>query len=227
MNVFNRVLVVLLLLGWIGALIASLVLPGASIATLRYALDWWAQAVTTVPGIYIHWVVAAGLLIVAVVLLVLEIRRPRRLTVKLRQATGGIVELSTESVARSLEYHIAQVPGVTQVRPLVTSRGKTVRVALALETDPLVDVPAKSEEIIQLTRELVEGKLGLKLDRNGLVINVRQATYSQGSGVAMPTAQGPRVPQMPQPPQAYSELPLPGSEPEVSDEPPLPGPLGP
>lgn len=185
MNVFNRVVVVLLLLVLLAAVGVGALLPAASLATLRYVVDS-AQPLAYAPTIYIWWAVAAALAVLAIVLLVLELRRPRLLMVQVRQASGGMVELSTESVARSLEYHIGQVPGVTGVRPKVESRGKAVRIALELETDPLVDVPAKSEEVVQLACELVEGKLGLKMAPGSLRVTVRQSAYSEGSAAAAP-----------------------------------------
>ena len=197
MNVFNRVLVVVLSLGLIVFLTLALWRPGASLATLD-SLVRGAQPLTVAPGLYIAWVALGVLLLLAVLLIVLELRRPQRLTVKVRQAGGGVVELTTESVCRSLEYHIGQVPGVTQVKLAVISKGASVQVLLDLETDPLMDVPAKSEEVIQLTRELIEGKLGLKMAAGGLRVNVRQAPYRQGSGA------GPAI----EPPDTAVDLPL-------------------
>ncbi len=194
MNVLNRVLVVVFLLGLTALLVVGVLQPYASLATLSYTADA-AQTLLAPPGLYIWWAVAAVLAIVAILLLVLELRRPRRLTVKVQQ-TGGVVELTTESVCRSLEYHLAQVPGVMQVRPVVASKGTSVQILLELETDPLLDVPAKSEEVIQLTHELIEGKLGLKMAPGGLRVNVRQAAYSQSGAIsARPAIERPDVPE--------------------------------
>ena len=175
MNVFNRVLAILFLLGLIVILVLGILQPTLTIDTGRRVLDYLQGLAAA--NLMVYWVGAALLLFVAILLLILEVRRPQRLTVKVQQASGGIVELSTESVARSLEYNIRQVVGVAAVDPVVISKGKSVVVVLKLETNPDVDVPAKSEEVVQLTRELIEGKLGLKL---GLVrVHIRQGSYSK------------------------------------------------
>ncbi len=195
MNTFNRVLAILVLLGLVAILVVAIIQPLGSIDALRRGLDYLPGFVAA--NTVAYWGGAGVLLFVALFLLILELRRPQRLTVKVQQASGGIVELTTESVARSLEYHIGQVPGVVAAKPAVISRGDSVKVVLDLETDPDADVPTKSEEVIQVARELIEGKLGLKL---GLVrVNLRQASY----GGALPMA-APRK-------ETKGELPIQGS----------------
>jgi len=173
MNTLNRVLVVVLLVGLVAILVAGLTQPGATIDVARHGVDALQAFVATNYSLYLMG--GAAKLLLAIILLGLELRRPRRLTVRVQQASGSSVELSTESVSRGLEYHLAQVPGVTRVRPRVVSTGKAVRLALDMEIDPAVDVPGKSEEVLQLAREIIEGKLGLKLASASA--NVRQAAY--------------------------------------------------
>lgn len=175
MNALNRVLAVLCLVSLIAAVVLGLLQPDATLRVLRAAVD--GLAAFAVAQYYAYQGAGIALVVLALVLLVLELRRPRRRTVKVRQTSGGMVELTTESVARGLEYHIAQLPGVRQVRPRVASTGKAVGVVLDLELDPAVDVPAKSEEVVQLAREIVEGRLGLRLGR--VTANVRQGAYSK------------------------------------------------
>ncbi len=194
MNVFNRVLAILCLLALVAILILGFLQPAATLGALQLAVDGvYAFAVASYS---LYLAVVAALIVVALILLVLELRRPRRLTVKVRQGSGGVVELATESVARGLEYHIAQLPGITKVRPRVTSLGSAVRVMLDLETDPSMDVAGKSEEIIQLAHEIVQGRLGIKLAN--VTVNLRQAAYYKDAVPVVrpkpPTADLPKPP---------------------------------
>lgn len=198
MNTFNRVLVVLSLVGLVVILVAGLWQPTVSIETAQRGLE--ALQVLAAANLYLYLLCGGALLLLAVILLVLELRRSRRSTVQVRQASGSTVELSTESVARGLEYHIGQVPGILQVRPRVVSTGKAVKVALDLQTDPVVDVPGKSEEVLELAREIIEGKLGVKVAK--VSANIRQADYSESA---------PRVTRVPEPPD---ELPVESLPPE-------------
>jgi hypothetical protein len=184
MNIFNRVLAILCLVALIAVVVLGLLQPDATLQALRGAIDGLDAFADT----YYYAYLGAGiaLVVLGVILLVLEIRRPRRRTVKVRQAGGGMVELTTESVARGLEYHLAQLPGVRQVRPHVSSSGKAVKVTLDLELDPAVDVPAKSDEVLQLAREIVEMRLGLRLGR--IAANIRQGAYSKDVPAVRPGA---------------------------------------
>jgi hypothetical protein len=161
------------------AIALLMVNPAAGLLALEQGV---AQVRSWVAGGYSALFLAIGavLLVLAGLLLFLEVRRPRRLTVRVMRSGGTSVELTTESVERGLEYHIAQVAGIRQVRPVVTSTGRAVKVLLELETDPTAGVSAKSEELIGLTREVIEGKLGLRLA--ALSVNMRQGAY--GGGVA-------------------------------------------
>jgi hypothetical protein len=181
MNVFNRVLAILFLLGLVFVLALGLLEPFGTLAALEYGIRWLEGVVSS--QFYVYAAVGIASLVLAIVLLFLEARRPRRLTVKVQHSGGSVIELTTDSVSRGLAYHVAQVPGVISVEPLVVSTGKAVKVALDLEIDPGSDVPTKTEEIIQLAREVIEGKLGLRMAK--VNVNVRQAAYT-GDVAAMP-----------------------------------------
>jgi uncharacterized alkaline shock family protein YloU len=124
---------------------------------------------------FIIWVCCAAILW-------LEVRRPRAKTIKVEKVSGGEAELTTESIASRLEYNIDQLADVTKVKPIIASGGrKGVRVDLELETSPEIDVPMKTEEVQQLTKEIVENRLGLKLDVVKVII--RHAPYPKAGAV--------------------------------------------
>jgi hypothetical protein len=56
-------------------------------------------------------------------------------------------------------------------------RGRTrgVDIDLMLETSPDIDVPMKTEEVLELTREVVGERMGLKLGK--VQINLKHAPY--------------------------------------------------
>jgi uncharacterized alkaline shock family protein YloU len=174
MNVFNRVLAILFFLGLVFVLALGLLEPSGTLAALGYGVRWLEGVARS--QFYVYAAAGIGGLVVAIVLLLLEARRPRRLTVKVQHSGGSVIELTTDSVSRGLAYHVAQVPGVISVEPVVVSTGRAVRVELDLEIDAGADVPTKTEEIIQLAREVIEGKLGLRMAK--VAVNVRQAAYT-------------------------------------------------
>jgi hypothetical protein len=186
MNVFNRVVAVLILLGLVAILALGILQPGPTIDLLRRGLD--GLLAFSMANLYLYIGIAAVLLFLALFVIILELRRPYRTTVTVRQAGGSVVELTTESVARSLEYHMGQIAGVQQVHPDVVSTGNAVKLNLNLKADPMMDVPAKTEEIIQLAHEVVEGRLGLKLA--AVHVNLTQGEFGQQGAILRPTSAG-------------------------------------
>jgi hypothetical protein len=74
-----------------------------------------------------------------------------------------------------------------------------VEVLLDLETTPEIDIPAKMEEVSQAARNLIEGKMGLRVA--DIKVRVKQASTGTAKKVAQPTP--PLVPEEP----ALTELP--------------------
>jgi len=178
MNTFNRVVVILLLLATIIIMTVVLVVPRPVIEVLQ----WWLWNLDmnlelTSPPILLVVGVALALLVdvVCAVLIWLEIRRRRPRAIRVRSISGGQAELTVESVARRLEHNISQLDGVTFVKPNVWGKRGGVEVELDLETSPEVDVPTKTEEVCQVTREAVEDKMGLKLHK--VRVNIKYASY--------------------------------------------------
>ncbi|MGQ9628340.1 MAG: hypothetical protein ACUVV0_15735 [Anaerolineae bacterium] len=122
----------------------------------------------------------ACLLLLAFCLLLLwrEVRPERARTVKV-QKSGGEADVSIESIARRLEHHIGGLADVFEVKPAVNRKGKGVAVELDVEISPEIDVPVKEEEIRRLTGEIIEERMGLKL--NKLTIHISYPKPGRGS----------------------------------------------
>ncbi|MBC8249651.1 MAG: hypothetical protein H8E90_08225, partial [Anaerolineales bacterium] len=156
MNTFNRVVVVLLLLVTIIVMTIVLVVPRPVIEVLQ---EWlWnldANLALVSPPILLVVGVALALLVdvVCAVLIWLEFRRRRSRAIRVRSVSGGKAELSVDSIARRLERNISQLEGVTFIQPNIWGKRGGVEVELDLETSPEVDVPTKTEEVCQVTRE--------------------------------------------------------------------------
>jgi hypothetical protein len=108
-------------------------------------------------------------------LLWLELRKPRKKTIRVQQVAGGEASISVDSIGQRLAYNIDQLPDVIKVSPRITSRTRGVDVELVLETSPDVDVPMKTEEVLQVTREVIEERMGLKLGK--VEVKIKHAPY--------------------------------------------------
>ncbi len=168
MNVFNRVVTILLLLLLLGLAAVTAVFPMEVMAFLQRGLTLITGFLQTLQsaGFWLFLVSRALFLIVAVVvfgmLLWAEVRPAYRQTVRVHTEGGSQAEVTTDSVARRLAWQIDQLADVISVEPQVTPRGHTVDVFLDVQTSPDVDVPMKTDEIVNCAREVIGERMGLQ-----------------------------------------------------------------
>ena len=182
MNVINRLLIVLLLLAIILLAAIIVIAPKQTVDLGSMALDGmgsWIDLWQT-PR---YWplfasgrvVIGGALVLLCLLLLWLELRKPKKKTIRVQQVAGGDASISVDSIGQRLAYNIDQLPDVIKVSPRITGRSRGVDVELVLETSPDVDVPMKTEEVLQVTREVVEDRMGLKLGK--VEVKIKHAPY--------------------------------------------------
>jgi hypothetical protein len=180
MNVFNRILMIVLILLGLAAAIALALFNVAALDVIRIYVDALQQALF-VDQSYMIYLGALGVwALLMVILLVLELHHPRYKTVRIKTRGGGKARLGIDSVAQSLEYRIDELAGVRKVHPKIVSRGRDAAVTIGLDTSPSVNVPVLTDQIIELCHDIVEGQLGVKI-RGKVVVNVKHEPYPRGT----------------------------------------------
>ena len=192
MNVFNRIVVILLILILMILIPLGLIFPEQAQATLRTGANIiqanvdWLNALLPQSEIAIRAVLSvAGLVIflIGLLLLVLEFVRFRRRTVRLRDGSG---ELTTNGIAEYLGYYIDLLPDVVRVQPAIKSKGKSVSATLSVETAPGINVPEKSSQIRETARYVLEDQLGLQV-RDEIRVVIRPSSFpKRGVGEKIP-----------------------------------------
>jgi hypothetical protein len=171
MSGFNRVIAILL---WLVLLVAVLALAISPAGALTQMQGWLAQAIDALDtwradsptNFFIAQIsVGVGATILFAMLIWFEIATARRRGVRIYTADGGSAELETNSIGRRLSWHLDQLAEVITVVPAVRSRGSAVDIKLEIEAAPDVDIPLKTEEVVQVTREVVEQELGLRMGK--------------------------------------------------------------
>ncbi len=183
MNVFNRLVVILLLLLIIIATALVAIVPQYSLRLAAATFDWLRQGAAE----YINspndrlWFASARVIVGGVVVLVclvliwLELRRPRKRTIRTQKLSGGEAQITVDSIERRLAYNIDQLPDVVSVNPSISGKARGVDVDMVLETSPDVDVPMKTEEVIEVTREVIVERMGLKMGK--VNVKIKHAPY--------------------------------------------------
>jgi hypothetical protein len=180
MRIFNRIVVIVGILLLLFVALVLIIRPLEAIDWLRMWLNYVEESIFDANFYYIYLGVLAGLIVILLILLWLEIRRPRRKTVLIKTQGGGTAELGTQSIAQSLEYRIDELAGVRDVETHIKSRGRDVEVGIDLDTSPSVNIPVLTDQVIDLTHEIIEGQLGVKI--HGRVnLRVRHEPYPRGT----------------------------------------------
>ncbi len=179
MNTFNRVVAIVL---W-GILIAVIclvaVMPFQAVHWLQDILAqvdlWLTERREANPSNFLIGQIAVGVsaLLIFGLLIGLEIWSGQRRGVRIRTVQGGSAELDTVSIGRRLSWRLDQLAEVISVVPLVKSKGGSVDIKLEIEAAPDVDVPMKTDEVVEVTRDLIEEDMGLKLGK--LDVHMRYA----------------------------------------------------
>ncbi len=202
MKIFNRTVVILEALLLTVLLIVAAVVPDTLLGNALYSVQ---QAQTWLrlnwPRSYIVFLlVVMTLIFLLLVLLWLELRPKSKRTITVRGRDGTEAEVSTSSVAQSLQRRISEVPDVSRVRATVRGVRTGVDVVLDLETTPEIDIPSKMDQVSQAARDLIEVKMGLHVAR--IRVNVKQVRYEEAETIpTTPSVQ----PGMPAPPLMETE----------------------
>lgn len=169
MNVFNRIVMILLILATMLLIPLLLIFPEQAEAALRYVADIiqanlvWMNSLSPTAEMGVRLLLGgAGLLVfvIGLVLLALEVIRIRRKTVRLKNGSG---HLMMDGISGHIAYYVDLLADVLRVKPTVTSKGKSVEAQVYVETAPGVNIPAKTIEIKDTVRRVIEEELGLQL----------------------------------------------------------------
>ena len=201
MNVFNRIVIVLGILVWLAILFFVAAQPLETVDLVKFNFDYFGTALLDLQIYYAFLGVVGGLALLLLVLLWLEVRRPKRKVVRIKTTKGGKAYLGVQSVTQSLEYRIDELAGVRQVRPHITSLGRDVKVVIDLDTSPSVNIPVLTDQIVDLCHDIVEGQLGVKI-HGKVEVDVSHAPYPRGTMPPTEPFGGEAVAVPPTPPQA-------------------------
>jgi hypothetical protein len=183
MNVFNRILAVVVLIFLFLLILALAVFPVELVRLAQRGLELTVGFLNTMEtSYYVPYVISRIVLVlVALVffglLLWAEVwpRRPR--AVRVHTETGSQALVTTDSVARRLAWHIDQLADVISVTPRVTAHGRSVDVVLDLQTSPEIDVPMKTDEVVAVAREVIVERMGMQVGK--IEVHIEHGPYTE------------------------------------------------
>ena len=169
MNFINRTLVVMLLL--IG-LVLSCVSVFVVIFFRQNAAAGVQNSINAIgsPTFGITQLFCIGVAIlgfaISVLLLYMELMPSGKQRMHLKSIQGADVIMSSDAITTQLQYALDPLPGVIRAQPKVfKGKGDTVDVLVDLTTTADVDVKKKTDEVMDVTRTVLEAGLGLRVGK--------------------------------------------------------------
>ena len=181
MNFINRIIGISILFIAFVLLILLAAIPFEALSWLQTQLgelSQWARQYQIANPLFFNLgrvALAALAILVVIPLMIAELPRKKKEAAVTMRTEQGEIRVTADSIARRLAWRLDQLADIISVEPYITPRGDTVNVQLDVETSPEVDVPMKTEEIMLVTREVIEQDMGLKLGK--LSVNIRHADY--------------------------------------------------
>jgi hypothetical protein len=200
MNFINRMLIVLELLFLVvlgPVLIVVLLLFRPNMAA---TLSQLVNALTSGPNSALTQLICMGLAalmsLIAILFLILEFQRPAVKHLKVQQVMGGDAEITADAIVHRLEQAILQIPDILKVRSRIASakKGNIVDLAIEVETNPDVNVPQKTQEVLTTARSVTEEKMGLKAGKIQVRLDHSKKVKKQKTDVGQ-QQQPPQLPQ--------------------------------
>lgn len=187
MNVFNRIVMIILIIAMIAGG-AYLLLRPMDVFNLGASGIKVLQDQVYDARFFMYFAVGGGILLFILLLLLwLEIKRVHFRIARVQTKGKSNTWLGIQSIAQSLEYRIDELAGVRTVKPKVVSYGKDVEVFIDLDASPAVNIIALTDQVTQTVSDVIETQLGLKI-RGKVVIHVTQEPYPRvvPAGSALP-----------------------------------------
>ncbi|PKO20867.1 MAG: hypothetical protein CVU38_17850 [Chloroflexi bacterium HGW-Chloroflexi-1] len=182
MNVFNRILTVLLLIVLLALAVLLAVFPAETVSVAGRGLQNSTAWLSILETSYYLFYVIGRIALVIVALLVFglllwgELRPRRPKAVRVHTDAGSQATVTTDSVSLRLAWHVDQLADVISVTPRVTAHGQSVDVLLDVETSPEIDVPMKTDEVVAVTREIIQDRMGMQLGK--VEVRIKHAPYA-------------------------------------------------
>ena len=168
MNAFNRIFVIVTLVVLLVIGVVTLVSPAFTLNLARSTADnirnGFFAGFSDISRVATRITLAIGWLMLILLLLWAEFRRPSSRTIEVARYTGGnAIRISTGAVAEKVQDAVNGISGVIETKVKATGRERAVEIKLDVSATKDTDLVSKAEEIAIVTRQVVQDQLGLKL----------------------------------------------------------------
>lgn len=194
MNIFNKIIMIILLICLAVFCIAGIVNAFADFISWTDAARGIFEPVDEANP-YIVTLALLFIFIICIFLLVLEFYRKRVKAASISSSKTGFAMITLETIAGQIKSSVEKLEGLESVKVKVVPRSGGIIINMMARLDEEQDIPAKMQEIVKQAAEIASEKLGIKVLKNNLTIvgltpAKKQAAKKEEAGAARPEPAG-------------------------------------
>ncbi len=169
MNIFNKIILIAILLFFIVVSFISIVNEFAGFFK-------WPDIAEKIfnPGVdinpYISTLALLMVIVICISLLLLEFYRKRSRIVKVYNVQSGTAMITIDTIAQQVRDSVLRVEGVKNLNVEVIQKSGGVIIEMKVEMTHKVNIPEKMTEIIKIAREVAQSRLNIKVVDTRLTI---------------------------------------------------------
>jgi len=169
MNIFNKIIIVLILL---------ILICASIIGIFNSFTGWfkWSDMAAKVfnPNTNYPIIISAPILLLVIILciflLILEFYRRKIKTALVASIKEGVAVITLDSVARQVKESLSKIAGVSDMNVKIEAKSKGVIINIYSKICADCNVPLKMQEILKNASDFTLKKLGIKVYRTNLTI---------------------------------------------------------
>jgi hypothetical protein len=166
MNLFNRIVLVLLCLAVASGALAIIALawtiPLETLDWLRGAADWLEARNENLEKTLLS-TASAFVALIAFIVIIIELMPRSGPDVKVTDLKGANAVLSTAAIGQRIEEAVSRVPHVSEVRAAVKAKRKGVILGLELYVDPEANVADVTDEAVNAAQDVLANRVHVAL----------------------------------------------------------------
>ena len=186
MNLFNRIVLVLVCLALAAGSLAIIALawtiPVEGLDWLRGAADWMEERNQDMEKALLT-TGAAFVALIAVIVIIVELLPRSGPDVKVADLKGANASLSTAAIGQRVEEAVNRVPHVSEAKAAVKSKRKGVLLALELFVDPEANVADVTDQAVDAAQDVLTNRVHVALVKPPKVkLHYRELRLRGGQG---------------------------------------------
>jgi hypothetical protein len=187
MNIFNKVVIVVLLVFFIAVSFLSMANEFANHSAGFFKWSDIASKVFNPAGDinrYISTLALLMIVVICVLLLMLEFHKKKSRIVKVYNVQSGIAMITIDAIAQQVKESVLPVAGLKNLKVDILQKSGGVVIEMAAELGQSANIPEKMSEIIKAARDISVNKLNIKvIDIKLTILNLISDDKASGPGV--------------------------------------------